>query len=530
MNQSSKQRSRNRREARLAADVIEKVASETIRKKRSQGVRKGTGMKIKSETNKYLQTLIDPEKYRGVRYPDSFPRSTAMVNGLINKDLFVFQDMASAANPNSEPPGTFLSVLSPTMIDPLLSYEDTQPAAGADLQTFLTTPSDRWGLVSLNEDNSSYASDADQMCIQQDQILNVKAPACWSDQDFAIPPMRGFDTNGDVFYGQPFRCTIANASALVVAFGIGATTPAAPSTVFAVDAVTEKGVFRKFCTITAAVGAYYGQATSTFSAAELAALMTVGSSSQVTGRPGLGFRIVQTGGVNTKTLTGISCQYGVTLAAGQPQPRLIAVKYPDEAIYNESVDQYRVVSASSWLEYEGADLTNGGQVAAIMYRGGRSAFENGLWDYSLVAETPGGYQGAVKLGTYSFWMPSNERDMLFRNLGSSERWLLPYIVNVGLVASPDIPHTLRQRITANHELVSTSQFYAFDRAEVHPDWIAHAASVVATLNTSMENPLHWATIKEYLSKAVNMAGDVAGWVGKHWGTIAPAAALAASLL
>jgi hypothetical protein len=301
-----------------------------------------------------------------------------------------------------------------------------------------------------------------------------------------------------------------------------------------------KGTLRKFCTVTVATGATdLNYCLATFTTAELTPIMTVGSTADRlhAGLPGVGFRVGLTdaGAVRSRRsypLIGLMAYWASNVVDlfTVPVPRFEAFKYPDESVYTSTVDQYRVVSMSVWMEYQGATLTDGGQAAAILYRGGRSAFENGLWDYDLVAETPGGYQGALKLGTYSFWLPNNERDMLFRSLDTQDRWRLPYIVNVGLVASPDIPHTLRLRVPTNFELVSTSQFYQFAHALIRPDWILHAGAVTRTMATSMENPGHWDAIKSLLGKAVNTVGKVGNFVKDNWGWIAPAGAAIAGMI
>jgi len=259
----------------------------------------------------------------------------------------------------------------------------------------------------------------------------------------------------------------------------------------------------------------------TFDAAQLAfGADSVGTATGVYGLPGLGLRISST--LSSPVI--ILAVQGLVAPDTDASNRFRSIAFPGEGTYSETVDQYRVVSMSAWLEYQGATLTDGGQASGIMYRGGAAPFPVGLWDYAKVAETPGGYQGAVRDGTYSFWMPSNERDMLFRDLGSSERWALPYIVFSGLMASPDIPNVLRLRVPTNFELVSTSQIYSYKHAVISPEMITHAVLVVSTMDTTMENPGHWDKIKEILGEGVQTALNAGAFLARNWEAIAGAAA------
>jgi hypothetical protein len=243
--------------------------------------------------------------------------------------------------------------------------------------------------------------------------------------------------------------------------------------------------------------------------------------------PGIGYRLRYTNSTASVDplicLSILSIKIRMYPAASGKAAKFITHSLPDEDTYASSIDQYRVVSMSAWLEYEGSDLTNGGQLAAISYKGGRDPMLNGLWDYNKIAETPGSYQGALKLGNYSVWRPSNERDMMFRNLNTDDRWNLPYIVVAGKVSSADVPATLRLRVVINYEFISTAQFYSYSHSPVAPELIAHAATMLRDFPTSMENPLHFKEIKQFLQKTIGLAQNVGSWVMKnsHW--IAPAA-------
>jgi hypothetical protein len=64
-------------------------------------------------------------------------------------------------------------------------------------------------------------------------------------------------------------------------------------------------------------------------------------------------------------------------------------------------------------------LVDGGEIAALMYRGGEhpySALEGqandpiSLTSWQGISEVPTSYSDKVKMGTYSYWLPASTRD------------------------------------------------------------------------------------------------------------------------
>jgi len=252
------------------------------------------------------------------------------------------------------------------------------------------------------------------------------------------------------------------------------------------------------------------------------------------GLPGIAFRLTynKLAGAGIMPLESIFITQALSAprTAGWRTNRFVAVDFPDQPVYAETIDKYRVVSSSSWIEYQGSDLNNGGQHAALYYAGGRSPFSNGLWNYSSVAQTPGSYQGGLRYGSYSIWKPSDPRDMLFRELNPEERWRLPYIVHAGLVGTPDQVNSLRLRVPTNIEFMSTSQLYNYKRCLPNVAKIEHANILLRDFPTSMENPSHWQAIKDALSKAVGVAKGFGKWVVDNKSWLVPAGAAVGSLL
>lgn len=530
---SKKQRASARFAKKIEKDAVEAAVTQAVRQSQRKKVKAVAGEKVQKSTNPLLRTYLLAEEFGGVRYPDSFPRKTATCQALENYEMFYFQTpVAPATDPGFEVGGTFLNCISPVMLDPILEYREVVIPSTVEHGAFLGTPSEQFGFVPLTDDQSSLASASDQLVLPIPGTVNVRAPIGFTDQDFIQPIHRGFDIAGNVFYGTPFRYQNTAAGGLEVNIMI-ANGPAAatPSTAIFAQAVTRFGVVEQAFTTTIATLGSITTGQATFTNAQLNTICPTGTNSSAIGLPGIGIRIrtTSTAGLAMRTIV-LNCGWRFIRGAATSQARYESLKLPDEALYTETVDQYRVVSLNSWMMYQGAELTNGGQTAGIMYRGGRSFGENGLWDYSLVANTPGGFQGAVKNGLFSIWLPSNEEDMLWRNLDETDRWKLTYIVNSGIMASPAILNALRLRVSVNFEFTSTTQAYQYKFAEIDPMMIAHAATVLRDVCPTMENPLHLKAIGEWLRKAAHTVVNIGKWGVEHWTQIAPLAAGAAALM
>lgn len=244
--------------------------------------------------------------------------------------------------------------------------------------------------------------------------------------------------------------------------------------------------------------------------------------------PGYGFRLATSLSVTPLLVDSISI--GAAYGSSGDIARFVPLDWPDVDTYISSVDRYRTVSMSVWQEYQGSDLNNGGLISALSYGGGTSPFDNGLYDYPGVSETPGSYAGPLKTGSYGIWVPVNDYDMLFRRLDDPSRWQLPYIVSAGTTATPTQLQSIRLRIVANHELVSTSQFYNYDFSPVSIAYIEHASRSLRNFPLVMENPLHVQAIKDALKRALDVGSKVASWVTDNRRWLLPTAEAAMSLL
>lgn len=518
-----------RQRERLDNSIEQSLVREAQLLKRVKNVKASGGLS-KKDINPYIATLIDPENVHGVRFPDALPKATAAVRALINHNAYYFPDSTI------EPAGTYFNVLSPVAINPLLEYKSEGVTTVFSTQTQemqvlfggCTRPDDYTGLFPVIEDAPSPATASDQMWLPQLTTMNFRNEWRWEDQDFAFPPFIGSDDVG-VFYGCPMGLNVVAGTPGLLTVYVRTIQPAvAAVNPFIVTACASTGAPVPFTSAATLVGDT--TFTFTLSATLLAGLANAGGYFPL---PGLGFRIQ-----NTTSRSYLIAGYSIGVITDQigagsftrVQPRLVGIPCPDQKTYAERVDQYRVVSMSNWLEYDGSALNNGGQSASILYRAGQSAGESGLYNYQAVAQAPESYAGCLKEGTYTIWAPNSEADMLMRTLNSTERWKLPFITNAGVVSTPSQVNAVRLRVAINFELVSTAQLFDTLKPQPHPEWIDQASLLLREHPCTMANGKHWDWIKGVIRDSVDMVKGIGKWGAENKDWLIPAGTALASLL
>jgi hypothetical protein len=434
--------------------------------------------------NPYLASLLDPERFTGVRYPDKYAKKTGTLSTLINVDHPYFVD------DTLEPKGFMLSVITPTLVRPVLLFKKEQVVADINFIGAVTAQTDTLGLFPSSGVESLTNGYGRAMSLQTDQRAAVAMLGGWSDQTFSSPGFKFEKGAGQIYYGFPTLTGAVNRVYLVLTRNLisGETV-----TLFALTKVGE---------ITA--GTITGPTTTVQHTISFSTV-ALGNAAGYVPLPGLALALIyETSGVDT--FLGVSSfEFRFINPTSRPAGRFVQEDWPDVDTYVRTIDRYRTVSLSCWEEYQGSDLKNGGQLASISYGGGDDPFANGLYNYTQCAETPGSYQGPLKHGTYSVWLPAGDFDMLFRHIDDLRRWELPYIVNTGIIAEPDQVNALRLRVAANHELVSTSQIYTYDYSPVSLQEIELAARALRAFPLTMENPLHVGMIRDVLNRATGLA-------------------------
>jgi len=406
-----------------------------------------------------------------------------------------------------------LNVLSPTLLNPFLEYQDFETPVGIQLTSMLGSSDDQSGFAPLIEDEPVAETSADQLFIPPNQSVNVRSQWSYSDQNFSVPPFRGFATDRSVFYGFPCFMALNNSAAVTATVKFAKDyTGDCPISCDFVTARSKK-------TVTAASAA---SATSTAVFSITGNQMDPGGTGKF-GLPGLGVRLTNLGNTTQPIL---SVYIEIVPLANVASSRFVSIPYLDQSTYAKTVDQYRVVAMSNWTQYVGSDLNNGGDIAALTYRAGQSAFETGLYNFKAVASVDESYDGALRFGAYSIWAPSSYSDMSMRQLSSNVRWKLPYIVTCGSTSTPPSVQAdaLKTEIYTIIEVVSTSQIYDTKQREPNPRAIALASKTLRFQKLNMANGVHLDWIKMMANKAVSLFRSGAQWYNDNRSWVNPAAA------
>lgn len=218
------------------------------------------------------------------------------------------------------------------------------------------------------------------------------------------------------------------------------------------------------------------------------------------------------------------------------------VGYASKSIPNlstvvQDVEKYRVTAMSAWCQYQGSTLTDGGDAAMVLYRGGRPASMNAVWDYDTISEHPHSYSGKVKDGLYGYWEPQDTKDMHFRQTNAINAYERPYLVmsgtysgdpGTGAINSPE--SILRMRVFCAYEYTSPSQLFNSLPSPVCPELIRLAALALCGEMNVMENGKHLNRLKKIVSKVGKAAAAAAKFGWDHRGTLERIGLAAAPLL
>jgi hypothetical protein len=171
----------------------------------------------------------------------------------------------------------------------------------------------------------------------------------------------------------------------------------------------------------------------------------------------------------------------------------------------------RPVSGSLLITYQG-DVTKGGQIASRLYPSVERPYSDNTpsLTYSDIAQRPGSYSGSVRHGTYVFWAPQSEHDMLYRPLetpGSStdDSPLGAAIVHEGFsfmaaAGSLSSEEVMRVRVIWNWELLTTTQLFGTTPSPVDPQLIWDASRHLSGFPTAFPNDSHLEVIGRFLKK------------------------------
>lgn len=455
-----------------------------------------------ARSNIYLASLVDPEHYPGVRYPDSYSRRTAMVQLHIQQEVFYFPAGSVVENP-----GEFYWVWRPSLVHPLWIY-------GVYPHTFLpqwtlNTTGERFGLRALADGQISPAQQSDQMFMANNRYYNVETALTYKDVDYVIDPFESEDNAGNLYYGHAFSL---GSGTLSLKIYLSVSGPIAVNDTIEFIAVGANGSVTTTMTATAVNQVVF---TGTLDPTPLLVTDNTNGLGYCIGRPGIGFRLRCT----TASAAGLSLNCFFLSCTSTTAPTnalgLYPVDFVDQKTFVQKVHNYRPVSSSAWMSYQGSTLNDGGQAAALMFGGGEHPNSSRLYNYSQIAAAPTSYEDKVKKGTYQYWVPFSAHDTNMRSVINSEEWTHPYMVCAGNMGTPTQPNAIRLRCIMNMEFISPSQIWDYRSTKPSPAHIAEAVRILANAPTSLSNDSHWSEITKWIKQA---ARDTVAWVdnNKSW--------------
>lgn len=215
----------------------------------------------------------------------------------------------------------------------------------------------------------------------------------------------------------------------------------------------------------------------------------------------------------------------------------------------------RPVAMSVWFQCAKPELDNGGMVSACLLPSGTTTGQiipldwaagaaandftgyGPLQNWENLAEVPGNYNGKLKDGTYTFWVPQRVQDLDMTSPAMSDLYDFPTIMVAGQWA-PNAGETVsaassllgRLRICTVYEYCSQSQIASLAYRGCSPCCLDRVKILLHGQSTSMANGDHMAWIKKILSSAAGAVsgfalggpagafeGAVGGWaLGKKW--------------
>jgi len=470
--------------------------------------------KVAKRLNRYLQTILDPETFSGVRYPDGYSRETAMLHLILNKSIpYIPGTVASGTGYDAiDEAGSYYAVYRPSLVHPLWFYEIYDEVQAPIWM--LQQNNERFGLKSIVEGGLTASEQDGQMFLPKGMVMNLKMPMVLGDNDPVMDPFEVSLSDKTILFGSTFAVGSTGQSARIMITTNGPVTNTTDHLILSITNGTN--------TVTVDMAATSGDQTAW--AATSGSLNSVLTDLTATDaglgfccgrkRP-VGFRIQYTSATTSNKGLQIDSVYIKFTSSATKQIALHPTDWPELLEMLSVITRYRPVSASAWSQYQGSTLNDGGQHACIMYRGGEHPNTARLYDYDKISQTPDSYSDKMKIGSYQFWVPASTSDTTMRMPVNIEEWTHPYMAIAGNVGTTTQLNPLKLRVIMNLEVVSTSQFLQYNAEYPNLAAINQVARMLHGCPTSMSNDSHWSTIWNWLK---NAAGDTKKFVedNAHW--------------
>lgn len=446
-------------------EAIREVNREMKAKARASGARAIAAVESKgvAACSQYLRTLLDPEAFGPVAYPDDFGDKVTLGKFVLSKTVQVDSD------------GNFAVWANPTLNN-TLAYPPTSAGFTAvyDMQQAYSQEKDvpdqprvvidktvgNWNYVQMIDGPAFTDSNGKQHRLEVTEATKIRLPKNYTALSLTINSAGTAPWNGSTLSWQ-----------LRIAGG----------TVFAITPGTPLAIS--------------------------------------TGLEWIQLQVSRTAGNNRDYLAKLSFTLSITTAANNAPwifddvPDFDLLAGDDEDAVEGEADaavtyttplymEYRPVAMSLLVSFVGNELYNGGTIAAKYLSGGETPGRLNYPTFEELAQVPGAFQGPLKTGAYCWWKPTDPKDVSFIEpnfdnvLGG-----LPSLYVAGKATDPTNTQ-IRLRLCLCVEAKTTRQILPTEYSNVNPDEIAAATKALQGISNCMENPLHLEKIGNFLRNVV----------------------------
>lgn len=200
-----------------------------------------------------------------------------------------------------------------------------------------------------------------------------------------------------------------------------------------------------------------------------------------------------------------------TLSAPNHEQHVVIQDIKDADTIDASADQAFVVSQSTLITSNFSDLQNGGVIAiaripgAAVVGGGDLGVDANSWYDWISSLSNNQYDGAIKHGAYSWYLPEDETGFFYRPISSYATKQLPYVVSEFSTTDTSITALgIRVKVTTIVQFTTTSSVYSC-APSARIDEALYMHHLLSLVKASYSNGGHIAGLKQSLK---NIGGNV----------------------
>jgi hypothetical protein len=476
-----------------------------------QAMARSTNSPAHEECHEFVMSMLDPEHYGPIRYPDEFSEPTSIYKAInnINMPIVVNDDPTNYTFQSIES-GSYWAEITPSF-DDTITYLTYEKARLTETYFSLSQQSNLYGFKPIAGDQAFYPP-ASNMSLNPDTYAHLSIPL--STADGVLQRNRRTDGGYEML-------NVFGASMSVHWFASGValdTSTISIETWKSIDGAA--AILSDVQTFNVGAGA---SGNYTWSSAPF----------QDSFRPGYGISLR----VKNTLLANNGCQVSFNCVGRFPLTGFAfeAERLTDISTLQQDVEKYRFVAQSALVTYLGNVLTMAGQCSSLLYRGGVPAQFNQVWDLETLAVHKQAYSGKTVEGTYSYWEPQDTGDMVFESVFSDNIFKRPYILCAGLVNqnSDDVlsyENLIRLRVVSHIEFTTKSQINESQPSDIHPEMIVCRALVLKNIPNSMENGKHLQKLKQFGNKVFGATKKMANFLWTHRDAIIQAGETLAPLM